>query len=229
MPRRQVPRTMCPFCRNTYARSGMTRHLKACKALKAAIAPDDAAGGPKTRFFHLMVEGTYNPVYWLHLKVPTDATLYDLDSFLRGMWLECCGHLSMFEIMGRRFQSTIFDSWWGDDDLDMDFELSRVLSPGVKFSHEYDFGTTTYLTLRVISEWEGVAGEEERIQVLARNEPPDYRCEVCGEPATVICVFCDYTLLCDKCIEAHECGDEGLLPVVNSPRMGMCGYTGDAW
>ena len=45
-------------------------------------------------------------------------------------------------------------------------------------------------------------------------------------------------LLCKKCAEKHEHGkgeepvDEGtFLPVVNSPRMGMCGYTGDdrAW
>jgi hypothetical protein len=28
--------------------------------------------------------------------------------------------------------------------------------------------------------------------------------------------------------EEHECGEEALLPVVNSPRMGMCGYTGAA-
>ena len=24
----------------------------------------------------------------------------------------------------------------------------------------------------------------------------------------------------------HDCGEEAILPVVNSPRMGVCGYTG---
>jgi hypothetical protein len=32
---------------------------------------------------------------------------------------------------------------------------------------------------------------------------------------------------CDKCLTKHECGDEMSLPVVNSPRMGVCGYCGE--
>jgi hypothetical protein len=28
------------------------------------------------------------------------------------------------------------------------------------------------------------------------------------------------------CAGGHECGEEMLLPVVNSPRVAMCGYTG---
>ena len=32
--------------------------------------------------------------------------------------------------------------------------------------------------------------------------------------------------LCEVHTEKHDCGEEALLPVVNSPRMGMCGYTG---
>jgi hypothetical protein len=226
---RQISRGTCVFCQNTYAKSGMSRHLKACKARKAAIAAEDASHAPTTRLFHLAVEGTYASDFWLHLQLPASATLYDLDQFLRDIWLECCGHLSMFKIMGKRFMSTVFDNWWGDEDLDMDFEVGEVLTPGLTFSHEYDFGTTTHLTLRVVSEREGAVREDEPVQILARNELPDFRCEVCGEPAIYICVFCDYALLCDACIETHACGEEGLLPVVNSPRMGMCGYTGDAW
>ncbi|MGD9101357.1 MAG: hypothetical protein PVF45_12830, partial [Anaerolineae bacterium] len=94
---------------------------------------------------------------------------------------------------------------------------------------EYDFGTTTYLDLRVVAERQGAASAGQPVQIMARNNPPDYRCKDCGEPATLICVYCDYPLLCDKCAETHECGEDGFLPVVNSPRMGMCGYTGDAW
>jgi hypothetical protein len=45
-------------------------------------------------------------------------------------------------------------------------------------------------------------------------EPPLISCEVCGKPATEVCAG------------EHECGEEMLLPVVNSPRVGMCGYTG---
>lgn len=228
MSKRPISRGTCTLCKNTYARSGMSRHLKACKARKAAIAAEDAKGAPKTRLFHLAVRGTYASDYWLHLEVPANATLYDLDGFLRGIWLECCEHLSMFKIMGRRFMVRVFDDLW-DDDPDMGFELARVLAPGLEFFHEYDFGSTTHLTLRVVSEREGVVSEDGGVQILARNEPPDLKCEMCDESATVICVYCDYTLLCDECVETHACGEEGLLPVVNSPRMGVCGYTGDAW
>lgn len=186
-------------------------------------------GAPATRLFHLAVQGTYNPDYWLHLEVPAHATLYNLDQFLRDIWLECCGHLSMFEIMGQRYQVKLFDDWWDGGERDMNVELGAVLMPGLKFTHEYDFGSSTYLTLRLVAEREGVVKKGQPVQILARNDPPDYVCQECDQSATVICVYCGYTLLCDECGETHECGDEGFLPVVNSPRMGVCGYTGDAW
>ena len=41
-----------------------------------------------------------NGLYWLELAVRADTTLRQLDDFLRGMWPECCGHLSQFNIQG---------------------------------------------------------------------------------------------------------------------------------
>jgi hypothetical protein len=32
--------------------------------------------------------------------------------------------------------------------------------------------------------------------------------------------------LCQACAEDHECGEDMQLPVVNSPRVGVCGYAG---
>jgi hypothetical protein len=176
----------------------------------------------KTKVFHLVVEGRYLPEYWMHLEVPTNATLEDLDGFLRDIWLECCGHLSAFTIEGETYISRPVEV----ADQDMDVALSKVLSPGMKFYHEYDFGTTTELTLRVVSEREGEIGD---IQLLARNEPPSIKCELCGKIATQVCSECIWSgegWLCEGCAPEHECGEEMLLPVVNSPRVGMCGYTG---
>jgi hypothetical protein len=31
---------------------------------------------------------------------------------------------------------------------------------------------------------------------------------------------------CEKCLAENECEEEMALPVVNSPRMGVCGYAG---
>jgi hypothetical protein len=50
--------------------------------------------------FHLLVEGRYIKDYWLRLEVPAATSLQNLDRFLRGIWLECCGHMSAFTIQG---------------------------------------------------------------------------------------------------------------------------------
>jgi len=226
MSDRQSPVATCYYCGNTYTNRGMARHLKACDARQAAIEEANAQEVPKTRIFHLAIKGS--DVHRLHVEVPGDASLENLDQFLRDIWVECCGHLSQFTIDDVNYTSLVNRSWFPDD-RGMDVELGEVLYPKLRFSYEYDFGTPTYLKLRVVSERKGVLPGEDVVHVMARNQLPDYRCEVCGKPATVLCVFCDYPLLCDECYPEHECGEEGLMPVVNSPRMGVCGYTGDAW
>jgi ribosomal protein L37AE/L43A len=113
----------------------------------------------------------------------------------------------------------------------MNFKMGSVLCVGTAFIHEYDFGTTTTLALKVLSEREGLPLQEP-VQTLARNEPPNITCDVCGKPATQVCAQCIWIgegWLCDKCAKSHKCGEDMLLPVANSPRVGMCGYTGDAY
>lgn len=107
-------------------------------------------------------------------------------------------------------------------------KLGTVLAVGDTCLHDYDFGTTTHLTLRVVAEREGQIGRRP-VTVLARNEPPDVRCDQCGQVATQVCGQCVYAnarWLCDACAATHPCGEDMLLPMVNSPRVGMCGYTG---
>ena len=67
------------------------------------------------------------------------------------------------------------------------------------------------------------------VGILARNDPPQIKCSKCDHLATRICTECIYEdagWLCDDCAEDHKCGEEMLLPVVNSPRTGVCGYVG---
>lgn len=110
----------------------------------------------------------------------------------------------------------------------MNVTLNKVLGAGTEFYHEYDFGTTTGLKLRVLSERKGeISGKS--IRVLARSESPPITCGSCGKPAKQVCAECIWEgkgWLCDECATEHECGEEMPLPVVNSPRVGMCGYTG---
>lgn len=337
----------CNFCKGEFGKAGMTQHLKSCKQRAAAITESESdtksLGSEKTRLFHLIVEGHYNPQYWMHLEVPASESLETLDDFLRGIWLECCGHLSEFKIGDISYSSEQEDSYFGEfevleegevveeededaeedegefeaeedegefndivdgeelladvppqfleyipsdmlsqlkkswpvddlvaflkerlqsiqtggvphtseerdefrrrhlsrellewlldmvEDRSMGVQLGKVLKVGQKFSYEYDFGSTTHLNLRVISEREGVVrDEEEPVEILARNIAPVILCKVCGKPATKVAsgyYDAEENGYCNKCARKSK-NYEMMLPVVNSPRVGVCGYTG---
>ena len=204
----------------------MTRHLKSCKQKNSAETVSEDQGSRKAEVFQLLVEGRYAPDYWMHLEVPANAKLEVLDRFLRDIWLECCGHMSMFSIQDQRYSVAPMADF---DDKSMNIRLDAVLSPGIKFCHEYDFGSTTHLTLKEVSQ-EQKQIKSRDIVILARNEPPSYPCMSCGKTAAYICTQCMWAgdgCLCEECVAGHKCGDEMLLPIVNSPRVGVCGYTGD--
>ena len=66
-----------------------------------------------------------------------------LDRFLRDTWLECCGHLSAFEIGGIRYAVDAGLDNEGDmGEKSMRMQLDKVFSPGQSSSYEYDYGTT---------------------------------------------------------------------------------------
>jgi hypothetical protein len=199
----------CYTCGKALAKRAMTQHLTKCHSVS-----EPRLAGKGHPAYHILVEGYRASQYWLHLAVPADATLEELDGFLRAIWLECCDHLSGFTA--------------GREETDMTTPVGAVLAPGMALEYTYDFGSSTELELRGISA-AAVADPDGDIVILARNDPPDNACDVCGKPAVAVCSQCVWTgdgWLCAKCAEKHECGEEMLLPVVNSPRVGVCGYTG---
>ncbi len=226
---RPASKGKCNLCGGTFKKSGMTKHLTSCiQRERAPHVSSPAKNQPEVKTLHLVVEGRYRPGYWMHLGARSDATLEDLDIFLRNAWLECCGHMSAFTIEGREYASSGLFGELLDWQESMDIALGEALTPGMKFEHEYDFGTTTHLKLKVVGEHEGHA-EDEWIRLLARNDPPSISCQSCGKTATQVCSLCIWYgegWLCDKCSRKHARGEHMLLPVVNSPRVGMCGYTG---
>jgi len=221
---------ICNFCGVAFGKVAIARHLKVCRQKQDALK----SKGKKQKTFWLLAEGTGNPEYWIHFEIPASTSLLIVDKFLRDIWLECCGHLSAFTIGKVRYELDTggIDSMWGDifgrpfPTKNMKARLSSVLTPGLKFEHEYDFGTTTHLTLKVVAEQESLG--KSAIRVLARNNPPNIPCAKCGKPATQVCAQCIYdgakAWLCDAHAPRHKC--DMFLPVVNSPRVGMCGYTG---
>lgn len=230
----QPTRGRCTLCGAEYTRAGMSKHMVACAPQRLAEKfPSKASEKP---VFLLVVHGARNPEYWIHVAVPATATLEDLDAFLRNIWLECCGHLSQF-IIGRVFyvdEETLRESWFppfsSHEERSMRTRLENVLKERMELTHEYDMGTTTTLKLKVLSTFNARVPRKE-VLLLARNHPPEICCEVCGQPAKFVCTQCIWQglgWLCARCAKKHECGEEMLLPVVNSPRVGMCGYTGGA-
>jgi hypothetical protein len=113
-----------------------------------------------------------------------------------------------------------------EEERGMGTQIGRVLDVGTKFFYEYDFGSTTELRLTVLGFW-NLDKPKGAVQLLARNEPPPINCVQCKtQPATEICTACGEAWLCGSCAAEHDCGEEMLLPVVNSPRAGVCGYAG---
>jgi hypothetical protein len=229
----------CKLCSKEFSKSAMTRHLAKCLAEHAADVP--AGGKGKTReILHFRVEG--GPAYWLHLEAAAESPFATLDAFLRDIWLECCGHCSAFRVPEPKRMATVrceksaasllevdfdFDAMMRREEEIMESPLASCVKVGDSFHYEYDFGSTTELTLKVVGNRDGVLKRDE-VRLLARNLPPDIRCQ-CGKPAALVCSECSWEpsgWLCKTCGKKHECGDEMFLPVVNSPRVGVCGYTG---
>ena len=230
----------CRLCGQLVDKARMSTHLKACVKRSAADTPDTPAAA---RRLHVLVEADCDPGYWLHMEVPAKATFGKLDRVLRDIWLECCGHMSAFRFHRKRvprvshgdFAPMIaalaqrgFEDELEDEQRLMDEAVGKRLQPGVKLQYEYDFGSTTELSLHVLDERPSSLAKP-KIRLLARNEAPTIACAACGKPATQVCAQCLWDgggWLCEGCVPDHECGEEMVMPIVNSPRTGVCGYTG---
>lgn len=201
----------CFVCQNRISHMAATRHMEPCLEKASAHEKKDQ------KIYLLKASG--GPSFWMYIEVQEKATLTDLDQFLRQKWMECCGHLSTFDIRGQQY----FSHPEGDENS-MDYAVGKILEPGMRWSYEYDFGSTTEVEGTVLSVRTGHI--ETMVKRVARNYMPHFECEDCDARAEAICSECGETV-CEDCAEDHECGEEMLLSTCNSPRMGMCGFEGE--
>ena len=215
----------CVFCDQMFTGSGMGRHLSG--HIKE-MENDSSTSG---KAYHVKVSASE---MFLHLLVGGACVFGELDHFLRAIWLECCGHMSSFQVKGKRYD---FD--WDDVEKDigesMSGRVSKVFRKGVKLNYEYDFGSTTPLDIQVVNEYK--IRLTDNILLLSRNEPLPILCHVCNKKPAVsicsVCIFDDPSLFCKSCEKVHkksceDFADYAKMPVVNSPRMGTCAYEGGA-
>lgn len=223
MPRGTQPRGQCAYCGHETTKAAMTRHLAACPKRQQVIAAAEQGKGTSEALYHLRAQDAYGAGFWLDLEVRGSATLTDLDRYLRAIWLECCGHLSQFSIGG-----------WSGDEIAMRRRVGAVFAPGVKLTHIYDFVTSSETHISMVGVREGKPTTKHPMALMARNLPPQAEYMVCQKPAAWLCMECIYEqeasgMLCNTHVKKHPHHNYGEpMPLVNSPRCGMCGYEGPA-
>ncbi|HEY5462591.1 MAG TPA: hypothetical protein VIJ95_04985 [Hanamia sp.] len=238
----------CLYCKEKFSKATINGHLQKHLAGKSK---ENKPG----KSFLLKVEP--NPKwgsspFFLSLWVDGEATIGNVDNLLRGIWLECCGHMSSFTNPKNKPKRGAWDFFETENllmkgkieeyeklmeetngEIPKIRKVKEVFYKGMKIDYEYDFGSTTSLQLAISNEYPAKA--DKKIVLLSRNEPLEILCDICKkEPATEICNVCagdEESVFCKKCAKKHaktctDFADYAAMPVVNSPRMGVCAYEG---
>lgn len=201
----------------------MKKHLEKCIPRQEAIQKAESNQRPVDNLWHLRIQDAYDKDYWIDLEMKGSSSLEILDRYLRAIWLECCGHLSAFTHSG-----------WRGEEIGKSRVANKVFKQGVVLHHLYDFGQTSETDIKVYAVRVGKPTTNRPITLLARNQMPVESCQECDQVARWLCQECVYEegkpgLLCDQHAEEHPHDAYGeLTEIVNSPRIGMCGYEGPA-
>jgi hypothetical protein len=223
MAQRRQSRGTCTYCGKETTKGGMTKHLATCSERQAAITTAEKGKTESEHLFHLRVQDAYRSEFWLDLEMRGSKSLKHLDDYLRAIWLECCGHMSQFSLRGGLTR-----------EVGKTRKIGDVFQMGRELEHIYDFGTSSETLVKLVDVRQGKPTTSRAISLMARNNMPEDICIDCGKPATHLCLECiseDQTwgTLCDEHTKTHPHDDYGEpIPLVNSPRLGMCGYDGPA-
>ena len=118
-------------------------------------------------------------------------------------------------------------------EIPMRRKTKDVFYQDCKLKYQYDFGSTTELQITAIAQYPVKA--DKAIVLLSRNEPLEILCDTCKkQPATEMCSVHDWdedSMFCEKCAKKHaknceDFADYAAMPIVNSPRAGVCAYEG---
>jgi hypothetical protein len=201
----------------------MGRHLEKCPQRQERMATAAQSKRTAESLYHLRAQDAWNGDFWIDLEVRGSATLKDIDSYLRGIWLECCGHLSQFSIGG-----------WSGREIGKQRRVDAVFRGDIELTHIYDFGTSSETRIKAIGLRNGVPTSSRPMALMARNLIPEAICIECDQPAKYLCMEClieeeTQGTLCEQHAQDHPHEDYGEpIELVNSPRLGMCGYYGPA-
>jgi hypothetical protein len=223
VPRGKQSKGSCAYCGQEMAKGAVVKHLSGCPKRQATIEEAERKKVRSETLYHLRVQDAWRNQFWLDLEMRGSRTLNDLDYYLRGIWLECCGHMSQFSVGG-----------WQGKEIGKKRRVDEVFKPGVELTHIYDFGTSSETLIKAVGTREGKPTTARPIALMARNVMPEAKCMECEQPAAWLCIEClteenVWGTLCDAHSETHPHENYGEpIRLVNSPRLGMCGYDGPA-
>ncbi len=205
---------ICAYCKNEIPKNSRSilAHYSKCKGRIIHKTYSH------TKHMVLLIEDKYNSGYWLVIVAKSILPMKKIDTFIKDIWVECCGHVSSFAK--------------GSLKIGMNQKLNQVFKKENKIEYIYDYGSSTEISISLLHE---IGDEDEKdVQIIFRNKDMEFQCSYCDNKAIVICRFCEFDkekgFLCESCYEKDNCvkfeGREVLLPIINSPRSGKCCYRG---
>ncbi|MBP1921713.1 hypothetical protein J2751_000706 [Halorubrum alkaliphilum] len=244
----------CFHCGEAYTKHGMSRHLRAClpESPGESTLHLRVAGARRTDYWlHLAVEAdatlatldSFLRRFWLeccgHMSAFTVGDTWyerpysDDDPPIGSGTTRRSMDVSIGSVAGSADGEFDYEYDFGSTTaleirvVDADGWAVETLADRVADSVAVDDEKTTDAGTSSVGE------ADDEIVLLARNRPPEIDCGSCGAPATKVCETCLWergpdAWLCEACASTHEddCSRPSYLPYVNSPRVGVCGYTG---
>ena len=228
---------LCKYCGKKLAPKEMLAHLVKCEKRDEKIY---AAKKEMEGFFDILITSKEMEDYWMIIEVNEKTMLKEIDTFLREIWLGNEQCLSIFKIKNVKYKYISGGNLlYVEPEQSMYHTLKNILSVGETFDYTYGENKTTEIKLTVFSHRIGRRHEEEDIVLLSRNIPPERICYKCKKNNaswvdTIKYSFDDDAFLCDECKEKVESNKlfiqmeytENMLPIYNSPRMGIGDYEG---
>lgn len=227
----------CFVCGDEVAHDQMGAHLETC--LDEAPLSENRSLPSRGWVFGARGTGVHED-FWTFFIIPRAEQLVELDQFLRKTWLDCCGHLSAFNIGGQRFESHGGSTGpaHGKPPGSLTPKITSVLKKGDEFTYEYDFANPTQVEFHCFGQHDWPAPTKLKMDspiawgagmMLAQSDMPDWECSECGADAEQICSECGLAAgatFCESCAEEHEHADQkdAMLPITNSPRAGVCRF-----
>jgi hypothetical protein len=223
------PKLLCKTCPAKFFKKDIITHQNTC-----IVSTNKHKSGYLIRFVSY---GQNNNQYYMYALFDASSTFSDIDIFLKEMWVECCGHLSGFSNLNSQIKiknSTLISKYPNQS----------------TFLYEYDYGSTTQVFFEFIEilNLNKKTKTKQPIELLLRNDPPYIKCYSCDKNSVFYyedMSFCredSYGFYLEKPKEIKETKvikktkepkeiriqKEYLLPILNSPRSGVCGYGRDA-